>query len=116
LGLILDLWAGGLSGGGCSQSGARNVVGNNVFFLALDPARLAGRDILLGQAADLATWIRATPRVPGVEGIILPGDPERRTLERRTAAGITIDDSHRSRLLELSQRLNVRVPLSLGRE
>ena len=81
LGLILDLWAGGLSGGGCSQTtAAAGAAGNHVFFLALDPARLAGRDVLLGQAADLAGWIRATPRVPGVHGILLPGDPERRTL------------------------------------
>src|SRR4029077_2291789 len=42
LGLILELWAGGLSGGRCSQTDRRPVGGNNVFFMALDPAHFAG--------------------------------------------------------------------------
>jgi uncharacterized oxidoreductase len=113
LGLILDIWAGGLSGGGCSQTSQRGVPGNNVFFLALDPARLAGRDVLMGQAADLASWIRSTPRAPGVVDILLPGDPERRILARRTASGIPLDDSHGARLVDLARRLGVRVPASL---
>jgi uncharacterized oxidoreductase len=115
MGLILDIWAGGLSGGGCSQTSPRSVPGNNVFFLALDPDRLAGRDLLLGQAADLVRWIRATPRAQGVDDILLPGDPERRILEQRTAFGIPIEDSHGTRLLDLARRLQVRVPNSLSR-
>jgi uncharacterized oxidoreductase len=115
LGLILDIWAGGLSGGGCSQTGQRTVPGNNVFFLAIDPARLAGSDIVASQASELAGWIRATPRAPGVDSIVLPGDPERRTLERRTASGITLDDSHVDRLVDLARRLQVRVPALLSR-
>src|SRR5262249_27156189 len=47
LGLVLDLWAGGLSGGSCSGHPAPpRVPGNNVFFLVLDPARFAGIDWL----------------------------------------------------------------------
>ena len=115
LGLILDVWAGGLSGGGCSQTAGRTVAGNNVFFLAIDPARLAGRDAAVGEAAALAGWIRETPRVDGVDAIVLPGDPERRVLEHRSASGIPLDDAHAARLAELAARLQVRVPASLGR-
>jgi hydroxycarboxylate dehydrogenase B len=110
LGLILDIWAGGLSGGGCSQTRPRGVVGNNVFFLALDPHRLAGTQILTDQAADLANWIRATPRAAGVDRIILPGDPERRIFEERSATGIPLDDSHWARLINLAERLRVCIP------
>ena len=114
LGLILDIWAGALSGGGCSQTSQRAVPGNNVFFLVLDPAHLAGSDLLTHQAADLAAWIRATPRVQGGDAIVLPGDPERQVLRRRTASGIPIDDSHRDRLTDLARRLRVAVPASLS--
>lgn len=107
LGLILDIWAGGLSGGGCSQTTRPGVPGNHVFFLAIDPDRLAGGDVLRSQAAELAGWIRATPRAPGVQDITLPGDPERRTLEHRTASGIPLDDSHWARLTALADRLHV---------
>lgn len=111
LGLILDIWAGALSGGGCSQTrNNRGAPGNNVFFLALDPGRLAGREVLAGQAGELVDWIRATPRVPGIDRIVLPGDPERRTLEQRKASGIPIDPSHWARLTELAHRLQVPIP------
>jgi hydroxycarboxylate dehydrogenase B len=110
LGLILDLWAGGLSGGGCSQTIQKHVPGNHVFFLVLDPAGLAGSDILLNQAADLAGWIRATPRASGVEDILLPGDPERRTLADRTARGIPLDDAHWEKLVDLATRLGIVAP------
>jgi uncharacterized oxidoreductase len=110
LGLIMDLWAGGLSGGRCSQNGAARVPGNNVFFLAMDPARFAGSGSLIGQADRLAESIRATPRCTGIDAILLPGDPERLTLEERTASGIPLDDLHWGKLAELAARLNVKVP------
>ncbi len=110
LGLILDLWAGGLSGGGCSQTGNRAAPGNHVFFLAIDPAGLAGRDVLVQQAAELSEWIRATPRAAGVDAILLPGDPERRMLELRAAGGIPLDDSHWAKLADLAGRLGVERP------
>jgi len=110
LGLILDLWAGGLSGGGCSQAAQQHVPGNNIFFLVLDPGRLGGTGLLISQAADLANWIRATPRAPGVDGILLPGDPERLTMGDRTARGIPLDDSHWTKLVDLARRLEVKIP------
>jgi uncharacterized oxidoreductase len=108
LGLILDLWAGGLSGGRCSGQGAdARIPGNNVFFLALDPARFAGYDGLANQATALAASIRATRRAPGIEAILVPGDPERLTFEHRTAHGIPLDDNHLGKLEELAKRLGV---------
>jgi uncharacterized oxidoreductase len=111
LGLVLDLWAGGLSGGRCSHAGMHSVPGNNVFFLALEPTRFAGTDHLVGQATQLAETIRMTPRVPGVDAILLPGDPERLTLQHRTAHGIPLDDNHWAKLTELAGRLDVRIPI-----
>jgi uncharacterized oxidoreductase len=110
LGLILDLWAGGLSGGLCSHGGQQHVPGNNVLFLAMDPACFAGLDHLLRQATQLADAVRATPRAPGVEAIRIPGDPERLTLEHRSAHGIPLDDYHWEKLAELAARLGIPLP------
>jgi uncharacterized oxidoreductase len=115
LGLILDLWAGGLSGGGCSQANPPGATGNHIFFLALDPARLAGSDVLKGQATALSDWIRATPPAPGVDRILLPGDPERTTLVRRTASGIALNDAHWAKLVDIANRLRVEIPESPSR-
>ena len=62
LGLVLDMLAGGLSGGTVEPPRApRRRKGNNVLFLALDPARFAGRDALLREV-DRAGRVR--PRRP----------------------------------------------------
>ncbi len=110
LGLIMDLWAGGLSGGRCSQASNRGVPGNNVFFLAMDPARFTSNDHLFHQASELAESIRTTPRAPGIDAILLPGDPERLALEDRTVNGIPLDDQHWARLVALAGRLHVPIP------
>jgi uncharacterized oxidoreductase len=110
LGLVLDMLAGGLTGGRSSHPDSPPARGNNVLFIALEPARFAGRDAQLGEATQLAEYVRATPRAPGAGDILLPGDPERRTLTKRSAEGIPIEDAHWSKLSELARRLGVPVP------
>jgi uncharacterized oxidoreductase len=107
LGLILELWAGGLSGGRCSAPEARPVGGNNVFFALFAPEHFAGSKYLYGQSTRLAEFVRATPCVAGVDTILLPGDPERLTFEQRSIHGIPVDANLHARLMELAQRLGV---------
>ncbi len=76
----------------------------------MDPARFAGCDYLASQASGLAESIRATPRAHGNDAILLPGDPERHTLEDRHAHGIPLDDQHWAKLVELAGRLQVNTP------
>ena len=101
LGLILELWAGGLSGGRCSQPDAPPPGGNNVVFLVLDPARFAGCESVFGQATQLAEYIRATPRARGVDAIVLPGDPERNVLAP-VHPRHPLDVNHWTKLAELA--------------
>jgi hydroxycarboxylate dehydrogenase B len=105
LGLVLDMLAGGLTGGRTCHPGAPAAKGNNVLFLALDPAQFAGHDALLRESNGVAEFVRGTTRAPGVEAILLPGDPERRTLEHRSAEGIPIEDAHWKRLCDEAVRL-----------
>lgn len=110
LGLVLDMLAGGLTGGRASHEHASPARGNNVVFLALDPERFAGREALVGEATQLAGYIRATPRAAGVDTILLPGDPERRTLAVRQKDGIPMEDAHWAKLTETATRLGVAAP------
>ncbi|WZO96966.1 Ldh family oxidoreductase [Isosphaeraceae bacterium EP7] len=110
LALVLDMLAGGLTGGRVAHEGAPPPRGNNVVFLALDPGLFAGRDALIEQATSLAHYVRGTPRAEGVEAILLPGDPERIVLERRLAEGIPIAPAHWARLAELALQLGVTPP------
>ena len=110
LGLVLDMLTGGLSGGATCHPNAPPPRGNNVLFLALDAAQFSGLDSLIRQSECVADYVRSTPRAPGVEAILLPGDPELRTLEHRSAHGIPLEEAHWLRLAELAQRLGVPLP------
>ena len=110
LALILDMLAGGLTGGRSPYPGAPPAKGNNVVFLALEPALFAGHDAMISEATALAEYVRGTPRAPGVESILLPGDPERMTLSQRSTQGIPIEAAHWQRLTTLAARLKVEVP------
>ncbi|WP_406693513.1 Ldh family oxidoreductase [Singulisphaera sp. Ch08] len=110
LSLVLDMLSGGLSGGRSSHSDAPAAKGNNVVFLALDPNRFSGHDALVRESTQVADYVRNTPRAPGVEAILLPGDPERRTLKQRSAEGVPLEDAHWAKLAELAEQLGVAVP------
>jgi hydroxycarboxylate dehydrogenase B len=107
LGLILELWAGGLSGGRCSAPEARPVGGNNVFFVLFSPEHFTGSEHVYDQSSRLAEFVRATPLAAGIDRILLPGDPERLAFEHRSIHGIPIDAKLHTRLTELAQRLGV---------
>jgi uncharacterized oxidoreductase len=113
LAVVLDLLAGGLSGGGCCRPAPPPVRGNNLFFLAIAPSSFSGSERLRADAGELAEYIRATPRVPGARSILLPGDPERAMLEDRTRLGVPIEFNHWQILIDLARRLNVALPATL---
>lgn len=115
LALVLDMLAGGLTGGASCFRGAPPAKGNNVLFLALDPEQFAGREALLREATTLAEYVRDSPRLEGVESILLPGDPERKVMAVRSREGIPIPEAHWERLVELGGRLGVGLPGGAGR-
>jgi uncharacterized oxidoreductase len=113
IGLLLDMFVGGLSGASCSRPGAPNLSANAVLFIVLDVDQFAGASHFLTEVTDLAAAVRSCPRVEGVQEILLPGDPERREKARRSAAGITLDDGTWGQLVAVAARLKVAVPGSV---
>jgi uncharacterized oxidoreductase len=110
IGLLLDIFAGGLSGAACSRPEITAPSGNAVLFVALDIEAFAGTGHFLQEAGDLVTAVRSCPRAEGVQEIMVPGDPERREKVRRRAAGIPLDDGTWKQLTELATQLKVAVP------
>lgn len=110
LGLLLDMFVGGFSGAPCSSPGAPNLSANAVFFMVLDIAQFAGADHFLRETTQLAHNIRTCPKAAGVQEIMLPGDPERRTKAARLKDGIVLDDGTWSQLKAVAAKLGVDVP------
>jgi uncharacterized oxidoreductase len=111
LGLLMDALAGGLSGGECSRPDRPMLGrGNAVLFVLWDVDQFAGLDHFTGAVGGLVEYVRGTPRGVGVTEITLPGDPERRVRERRSADGIPIPDGTWALLTKLATDLGVEVP------
>ena len=111
LGLMLDLLAGGLSGGRCSNPGDPMAgIGNAVVFVLFDPAAFGGVDHFLGQTDALTGYVRSCPPAPGGPGIVLPGDPERSAKAQRMADGIDIPQGTWDLLTKTAAELGVLIP------
>ncbi len=110
LAFVLDLLAGGLSGGHVAYPGAPPAHGNCALFVVIDPEAFGGRDLLASQAGALSDYVRQTPRAQGCESITLPGDPEQTTRRLRAAQGVPIADLHWSRLAQAGLDLGVAPP------
>jgi uncharacterized oxidoreductase len=112
LGMMIDIFSGALSGGLVSREKPITPKGNCVFMMAIDPGRFGGAEHFHREVAGLCDFVRGCPRVENCDEIFLPGDPERRMMQRRLAEGVPLDDGNWAELVKLATRLNVFVPES----
>ncbi len=110
LGLMIEILCGALSGGVCAREQPYPKKGNCVFMLLLDPDQFGGAEHFRAEVTQLVEYIRSCPRVPGVDRIVLPGDPERWLSQKRLADGIMIDTENWNALVKLADRLKVAAP------
>ncbi len=110
LALVIDMLAGGLSGGWCSRANPEPPLGNDAAFVLLDPKSFGGQEHFITEVTGLSAHIRSCPTIEGVREILLPGDPERHTLAQRSTNGIPLDDGNWKLLAELAAELRVPLP------
>lgn len=110
LAFMIEMLAGGLSGGQCSSPNPPPPLGNCAVFWVINPDFFGGCEHLQKEIGQLENYVREVPRIDGVDAVMLPGDPERRTLESRTASGIPLDEGNWKALVDLANQLNVVVP------
>ncbi len=111
LGLLMDVFAGALSGGECSRPDRPMPgLGNCATIVLFDPKWFGGLETFLTNVSGLEEFIRTTPLAPNSNEITLPGDPERRTFAKRSQEGIAIPDGTWKLLTDLATSLGVAVP------
>lgn len=64
---------------------------NSMLSIVIDPAALAGRDVLATEAGDFLDYVRSSGLRSGFDEVLIPGEPEQRSRQRREAA-IPVDD------------------------
>ena len=82
LSLFCEVFAGAMTGAGCSKSGVSRVANGFMAFL-LDPAAFCGNDLFNAEIEGLARFVKSSRLMPGVDEIVLPGEPEAREQSRR---------------------------------
>jgi len=110
LAYMIDMLAGGLSGGQCPFPNPPPPMGNCCVFWVMNPEFFGGASHLQSEVRHLEEYVRGVPTIDGVREIMLPGDPERKTLQTREASGIPLDEGNWKALVDLAVRLNVPVP------
>lgn len=111
LGLLLDLFCGGLSGGACSNPAYPLAgQGNAGVFVLLDPAKFGGTDHFLKETDGLTAYVRTCPTAAGAGPITLPGDPERNSKAKRATDGVPIPDGTWELIAKAAADLKVTLP------
>lgn len=108
LGLVIDILAGALTGGGGinEDSLTWDVPLNNALVVLLDPVRLGNAQGWYDEMHRTIGWVTASPPAPGVDAILVPGDPERRSAADRAAA-IPLEAATMQALRGLANELGV---------
>jgi LDH2 family malate/lactate/ureidoglycolate dehydrogenase len=113
LALVVDILTGVLSGGGYGSHVkglyADTAVPNDCShaFLAVDVAALGDTAAFAGRLADLVGQVSGSPRAPGVERVLMPGQIEAERLATARAAGVLVDPSVLDRLHTTAVELDV---------
>src|ERR1700691_5986785 len=92
LALACELLAGVLTGGGAMQADIPNRgVKNGMFSIVLDPARFGDTRSMAREMETLIGWVKSSPPRPGVEEVMVAGEPERKSRAKRLKDGIPVD-------------------------
>jgi hydroxycarboxylate dehydrogenase B len=93
LALACQLLAGVLAGAGVMQAdmpGDRGVR-NGMLSILLDPGKFGDPQWCEREMAILVSWVKSSPPLPGTDEVLVAGEPERRAMAERLAAGVPID-------------------------
>lgn len=116
LSLVCELLGGALAGGLAVQQpsdGKRRVI-NGMLTILLDPKMIADPARFQQQMKASLEWIKASPPQPGIERVLIAGEPERKSKARRLAEGIPVDETTWQEILKSAERLGV-APSALNR-
>jgi hydroxycarboxylate dehydrogenase B len=91
LALAAELLGGALTGGlTCHGPRAGHGLLNGMLSILIDPGQLGTGSSFATEAEAYLEWVRRSPAATG-EGVLLPGEPERRARQRSAEHGISID-------------------------
>ena len=104
LSVIIELMAVGLSGG---DSVAKSEGGSCLFIACFDPGAYRPGDLFGGSVEGIAGRLKAVKPAGGFGEVLLPGEPEVRTRDRRSREGIPLPDATWEAVCSVARKLGV---------
>ena len=113
LSLLVDILAGALSGGGCSQADPP-AAGNALFITVIDIEAFTPIDEFLEEVRLFVDWVKSTPPAEGFTEVMFPGENAHRAYQLRSRQGLFVDDSAWGQISEVAAQLGVPLPEASG--
>lgn len=110
LAIVCEILAGAFTGGGCSNPKNADRVINGMFSIYLDPARFQDDAVYQADIERFIEWVKSSARVDPHGDILMPGEIEERTRDRRLREGIEIDDTTWSQIVATADAAGVNPP------
>jgi len=106
LSVLVQILGRGLAGADPTALGAHRG-GNGPVVIALDVAPFTDLDAFAAEVEAVCAGMKETAPAAGYDEVLIPGEPETRSRERRSAAGIPVAESTWRELRSLAERLGV---------
>lgn len=109
LAMFCEVFAGAMTGAGCSKTGVDRVANGFMAFL-LDPSAFCGTGFYTTEIEALGHFVKSSKLMTGFDEILLPGEPEARERNRREAGGILIDEITWKKICDIAVVREVAIP------
>ena len=102
LAVVCELLAGALTGAGTAKVElfGLDTIRNNMLTILIDPAGLGAGEAFAPELDHFTAWVKASPPAPGADGVLVPGDPERKSRALRERDGVPLDDETWRQIIE----------------
>jgi uncharacterized oxidoreductase len=107
LGVLCEILAGALTGGGCSNPVNAGRVVNGMLSILFDASRFQEDSAFAAEIERFIAWVKSSARTMPDGEILMPGEIEERTRARRLRDGIELDEKTWSQLVETAKAVGV---------
>jgi uncharacterized oxidoreductase len=109
LGIITEMLAGALTGGGASNPANANRLGNGMLSIYFDPKFFQEQSAFAAEARRFVDWVKSSEKADPNGEILMPGEIEERTKAKRSRDGIELDDNTWKALTDTAASLGVKL-------
>lgn len=107
LSVMAEMFAGAITGNGCTNPDSTDRLLNGMFSVIVDPAAWPGADGYACEVKRFIQYVKSSRRQSGVDEILVPGEIEQRTRRERLERGIAIERPTRESIVAACRELGV---------